>query len=88
MPRPTISYQTRDGRTVTVPAAYRHVKGYAAPPGSGPSGETCGTCKNLIVREFSNRYFKCGLVNYTGGPGTDIRKKSPACKHWEAQGEK
>lgn len=81
--RPTLTYETMDGRTITVPAAYKSYKGYPAEPGSGPAGETCGSCANLVTRQFSKTYFKCGLTDYTGGPATDIRKKSPACKLWE-----
>lgn len=60
-------------------------KGYAALPGTGPAGETCKTCKHLVRRQFSKTYLKCGLMwrAWTGGPGSDIRAKSPACRHWE-----
>lgn len=84
MPKPTITYETRDGRVITVPAVYIGYKGYAGTPGQGPQGETCGTCEHLVRKEYSKTYFKCGLTNYTGGPATDIRKGSPACQHWAA----
>ena len=58
-------------------------KGNAAPIGSGPAGETCGTCKHATCREFAKRYWKCGLVKATGGPGTDIRLKWAACSRWQ-----
>lgn len=58
-------------------------KGYAAPPGSGPEGETCKTCRHHIVKEYAKRYHKCDLTRQTGGPATDIRVNSPACKRWE-----
>lgn len=60
-------------------------KGYAALPGTGPAGETCKTCKHLVRRQFSKTYLKCGLMraHWTGGPGSDIRAKAPACRHWE-----
>jgi hypothetical protein len=83
MAKPTITYQTMDGRTITVEAVYRGVKGYADEPGTGPAGETCKTCQHLVTRSFAKNYFKCGLTDYTGGPGTDIRKSSPACSKWE-----
>lgn len=85
MPLPTITYETRDGRTITVEARYKHAGGYPSEPGTGPDGETCGTCKNMVIRNFSKTYFKCGLINYTGGAATDIRKRSSACKHWESE---
>jgi len=57
--------------------------GYAATPGTGSKGETCKTCDHHIVREFSKRYHKCDLINWTCGTGTDIRVRSPACHRWE-----
>jgi hypothetical protein len=56
------------------------VKGYAQPPGSCPSGETCRSCGHKIKR---GRFWKCRLVRQTHGPGTDIRLKSAACSAWE-----
>lgn len=60
-------------------------KGYAAPPGTGPAGETCGTCGHIYAHDYNSRtYFKCmmGKGGYTSGSGSDIRKKSPACMFW------
>lgn len=61
-------------------------KGYAAPPGTGPQGETCKTCKHIARIQCAKVYRKCGLMraNWTGGPGTDIKATAPACKLWEA----
>jgi hypothetical protein len=60
-------------------------KGNAAPIGSGPSGETCGSCKHAKCRVFAKRNWKCALVKATGVPGTDIRLKWAACSRWEAK---
>ena len=79
-----ITYTTQDGRKISLPARLVGIKGYAAPPGSGPDGETCGSCKHHVVRQFAKNYHKCGLTNYTGGAATDIRVRSPACKMWQA----
>lgn len=49
-----------------------------------PSGETCGTCKHLLTKEYAGRYFKCAKRGDTNGPATDCRKKWPACELWEA----
>lgn len=54
------------------------------PPGTGPEGETCGTCGHHVVHIWSKRYHKCALVKPTRGPGTDIRVRSPACAKWIA----
>ena len=60
--------------------------GYYMPPGTGPAGETCRTCRFAVARRFSKTYWKCRLhPQWTGGPGTDIRLKSPACQGWEAK---
>ena len=60
--------------------------GHAGTPGTGPSGETCGTCKYLAChRPNKKRYYKCGIGNITHGPATDIRLKDPACEHYRGQ---
>ncbi|MES9873128.1 MAG: hypothetical protein ABW146_08455 [Candidatus Sedimenticola sp. 6PFRAG7] len=56
---------------------------YAAPPGTGPKGENCRSCRHAWYHETSKRYWKCGLVKATRGTGTDIRISSPACRLWE-----
>lgn len=58
-------------------------RGYAAPPGSGPVGETCRSCVHIYRRQFAKTYIKCDLIKATGGPKTDIRAGSPACSRWE-----
>jgi len=57
---------------------------HAAEPGSGPPGETCGTCLNLMRKHLSKTYLKCRRVHsrWTGGGGTDVRAKDPACSKW------
>lgn len=57
-------------------------KAYPKAPGTGPAGETCRSCANATPHDCSRRYWKCGLVNWTKGPATDIRLKSPACAFW------
>lgn len=60
-------------------------RGYAAPPGTGPKGETCRSCVHYALRQMGGTYRKCAKVKerWTGGPGTDILAKSPACAFWE-----
>lgn len=59
---------------------------YAALPGTGPEGETCRSCDNLSGKRMSRRYYKCELTRalWTGGPGTDVKVRSPACSKWKA----
>lgn len=63
--------------------------GYAAPPGTGPEGETCKSCQNAVrvSGNTANTYRKCALMraNWTSGPGSDILFRSPACRHWEKE---
>lgn len=62
-------------------------RGHAWTPGTGPAGETCGTCKHLVRRRLAKTYLKCGKVEakWTGGAATDIKAKDPACKFWERE---
>lgn len=60
-------------------------------PGSGPAGQTCGTCQKCSVVDYHNkRYYKCHVLMkfWTHSYGTDIRKKDLACKSWEPATEK
>jgi len=61
---------------------YTAPRGYAALPGSGPAGETCGTCMHI---GRYRRYRKCKLMRavWTNGPGTDILARTPACSRWQ-----
>ncbi|WP_056212978.1 hypothetical protein [Methylobacterium sp. Leaf94] len=61
--------------------------GYAFPPGTGPEGETCGSCGHLTRIRLASTYSKCGLARarWTGGKATDVLLRSPACRRWEAR---
>lgn len=65
----------------TVPA-----NGYAARPGTGPQGETCGSCAHCCVKSRTRTYYKCELVmaNWTASRGSDVLLRSPACAKWTA----
>lgn len=60
-------------------------RGYAAPPGTGPAGETCKTCAHLFRNEMSKTYLKCSRnrANWTGGKASDILARAPACRLWD-----
>ena len=62
----------------------RSKKGHVAPPGTGPEGETCGSCQHLYRKSMAKTYLKCGLnsAEWTGGGGTDVRARDPACREW------
>ena len=73
------------------PSERRHLrggtqaKGYAAMPGTGPEGETCGSCDHLVRKRLARVYRKCGLMehHWTGGKGTDVLTNAPACRNWK-----
>lgn len=59
--------------------------GHADAVGSGPSGETCGSCRHLATFGRSTRaWFKCELARYrwTHGRKTDVLKGDAACSRW------
>jgi hypothetical protein len=51
--------------------------------GPDPMGRTCAYCKYLYARRHSRVYWKCKLRKETNGPGSDHRKKWPACGRYE-----
>ena len=63
-------------------------RGHAGQPGAGPEGETCKSCRWIEgVWGGNKRFSKCShhlAPRRTGGPGTDIRQRDPACERWEA----
>jgi hypothetical protein len=60
-------------------------RGHMAPPGTGPKGETCGSCRHLYRNHMAKTYLKCELnrAKWTGGGGTDVRARDEACSHWK-----
>lgn len=49
-----------------------------------PEGETCGTCRRCVKNDTYNKtFYKCAGTTWTKGPGSDLRKKWPACDQWE-----
>lgn len=69
--------------TANVPK-FRKKNGYARAPGTGPLGETCGSCARARPHDCSKRYWKCGLVDWIRSSVTDIDLRSPACSMWGA----
>jgi hypothetical protein len=61
-------------------------RGHAAPPGTGPEGETCASCLHLERKVMAKADLKCGLMraHWTGGYGTDVRAGDAACSRWES----
>lgn len=66
----------------SLPEAERIVKALAGVPADA----TCGDCRFCFTDGYHNRSFvKCGAVVQTHGPGSDTRKKWPACTKFEAK---
>lgn len=60
--------------------------GYAAQPGTGPEGETCGTCAHCRKKTgHAKVFYKCALMlsAWTHGRDSDVLLKSPACKQFQ-----
>lgn len=57
----------------------------AAKSGTGPEGETCGTCRHRVKPNGIHQ--KCDLVRHlwTFGEATDIKARWAACREWEAR---
>lgn len=57
--------------------------------GTGPKGETCGTCKHATRISFGKTFYKCALAErgWTHGIKTDIKLRWPACGKWEKETE-
>lgn len=75
----------RKGRR-RAPPIQRH--GWADKPGTGPIGETCGSCTYCGEYRFRQIYFKCTArpgEHWKGGRETDIRPMDPACSKWSAR---
>lgn len=83
-----LTFKTMGGDTVTVKARGKHYvepRGYAQPPGTGPAGEKCRTCKHYApsMLRSGKSYPKCALFTKpTHGRGSDILANAPACRLW------
>ena len=60
-------------------------RGHIMPPGTGPAGETCGSCAHLFRNRMAKTYLKCHLnaARWTGGRASDVRAHDAACVKWE-----
>lgn len=73
------------------PARVRQDRAHPAPPGSGPDGRTCKTCKHRRLQKTraGSKFFKCFLMRrlWTFGAATDIRCRDKACRHYQESHE-
>lgn len=77
---------TPEQRRKLKPPCGTGARGHVAPPGTGPDGETCGSCKHLYRKRMAGTYLKCALneAKWTGGGKTDVRARDHACRMWES----
>lgn len=77
--------RARQQQLLPVPVKFKG--GYADVPGTGPEGQTCKTCRHLVRKQMAKTYFKCALMRHrwTGGGGSDVKAKAPACARWETE---
>ncbi len=57
--------------------------------GSGPAGETCGTCRHRSLVQHHDRFYqKCDLMrpHWTHGEATNIKAAWSACRLWAKEG--
>jgi len=74
------------GETQTDPILLKLDRRHADIQGTGPAGETCGTCTHLAHVQYHDRtYLKCAKMRsrWTNGAGTDVRAKDAACRWWD-----
>lgn len=65
---------------------YVEPRGYAARPGTGPADKQCRQCRHYTHKgNVAGNYPKCGAnrARWTGGRGSDILAKAPACSKFE-----
>ncbi|MFA6168631.1 MAG: hypothetical protein WC700_18560 [Gemmatimonadaceae bacterium] len=77
LPQRGDTIKDRSGRTM------RH-KPWCQVVGAGPAGKTCKTCAKLYRHVRGSTYLKCSAQHMTGGPGTQIAARDPACRLYEA----
>ena len=60
-------------------------RGHYRPKGTGPTGETCKSCRHLVRKTMAKTYLKCGLARaiWNGGRASDVRASDAACEGWE-----
>ena len=86
-----VSYRTASGEVIEPPQRGKHYvepRGYADKPGTGPKGETCGSCRHLCRAGTGGKRFpKCVLTEaaWTSTRRTDVLVRAAACSKWQAK---
>lgn len=61
---------------------FKPMRGHVMPPGTGPVGQTCRTCRHRSPTSSTYKTWTCGLVR--GADASPIRLHERACGRWEA----
>lgn len=62
------------------------MRGHASAPGTGPVGETCGSCRHRHPTDSSYRTWTCDAVSkFSADRGTPISQHEKACGRWQAR---
>jgi hypothetical protein len=84
--RPTFMRQGEFFKGVRAMKGPYAARGYAAPPGTGPEGESCRTCKHIYTNHAAKTYYKCRISPCQSKTRKgDVSSISPACHKWEAK---
>ncbi len=65
---------------------FEPLRGHASPPGTGPVGEFCRTCRHRAPTDCTYRVWTCERVSRDRADrGTPISLNEEACGRWEAR---
>ena len=73
-------------RPMTGPTDLRFAskRGYVSPPGTGPAGETCRTCRNARPVDCNSRVWFCDMVpDSRADRGAEISLATKSCGRWQ-----
>lgn len=62
---------------------FKPMRGHAMPPGTGPVGETCGSCRHRHPTGSDYREWVCNLDR--SNPRVPISSLEQACGRWEVR---
>jgi hypothetical protein len=66
------------------PIERRLISGCAGIPGTGPNGESCGTCRFFFRRYDGRRRKQVNVCSLRIGDVPPIHGNIPSCPRWEA----
>ena len=65
---------------------FKPLRGHVSPPGTGPVGESCRSCRHRSPTDSNYRVWFCGLIpHHRPDRGQAIALTEEACGRWEAR---